>query len=239
MHDFIGKLSAELQAEFEQLSVSRRVVEGAAVYRKNDPSNEMYRLVDGAVRICNYSMDGSEIITGEFRSGDCFGEMGLIDELPRMSHAVASKDSSLRVLNKHHFHELCIRYPELSRELNRVLCSRVRFLHSLNEEAAGLNLHERLARVIQRLAISHGNSDDGQGTTIEISHEDLSKMLGASRQSVSKELKALEREGDIELRYGKIHVCNLDKLEQKYETAIGMEQLASVYELSREKQRSP
>ncbi|MCB1675942.1 MAG: winged helix-turn-helix domain-containing protein [Halioglobus sp.] len=60
---------------------------------------------------------------------------------------------------------------------------------------------------------------------IEISHEELGNLLGASRQSVSKELKPLEREGDIELRYGKIFFKNLDELGEKYETTIALEQV--------------
>ncbi len=231
MHDFVSALSDALQVEFERRSVLRSIAEGTEIYRKNDRSVEMYRLVSGAVRLCNYSRDGSEIIAGEFRPGDCFGEMGLIDGLPRISHAVATKDSQIRVLSKSHFEELCAQHSEFSRELNRVLCSRLRLLYSLNEEASGLNLHQRLARIIQRLAYSHGQQQPDASITIDVSHEELSKMLGASRQSVSKELKALEREGDIELCYGKILIYDLNRIEQQYEQAIGMDQLASVYEI--------
>jgi CRP-like cAMP-binding protein len=111
-----------------------------------------------------------------------------------------------------------------------MLCRRVRFLYSLNEDAAGLKLHVRLARVIHRLAYSHGHTPAQGRPYIEISHEELSKMLGASRQSVSKELKSLEREGDIELRYNKIHICDLERLADKYEKAVGMEQITASYD---------
>jgi hypothetical protein len=55
-------------------------------------------------------------------------------------------------------------------------------------------------------------------------------MLGASRQSVSKELKLLEREGDIELRYGKIYIRDVVALGDRYEKAVGMEQVTPLYD---------
>ncbi len=230
LHDFIGDLPEAIQADIEKASSVRCYAKGEAVYRKDDQPAEVYRLLEGAVKLCNYSLDGAEIIAGEFRPGDCFGEMGVIDGLPRVGNAIASRDSRIRVINKQQFESLYDRYPQISQELNRVLCRRVRSLYSLNDELLGLKLNMRLGRILHRLAYSHGCDNELGEKFIEISHEELSKMLGASRQSVSKELKALEREGDIELRYGKIYFSDLENLCEKYEKSVGMEQLAPLYE---------
>ena len=231
MHDFISELSDPVRAELESLSAVRRVTKGEAVYARGDESRELYRLLEGAVKLCNYSLDGKEILMGEFRPGDCFGEMGLIDGLPRTSFAVAVKDSRLSVLSKPNFFTLYRAHPEISWQLNLVQCRRIRFLYGLTEDAAGLNIHFRLARAIHRLAYSHGYRGGDERVYIDVSHEELSKMLGASRQSVSKELKLLEREGAIELRYGKIYICDIAALGEKYETAVGMEQVAPLYDV--------
>ncbi|MCP5132012.1 MAG: helix-turn-helix domain-containing protein [Pseudomonadales bacterium] len=61
------------------------------------------------------------------------------------------------------------------------------------------------------MAYSHGFRNELGEIYIEISHEGLSNMLGASRQSISKELKLLEREEEIELRYGKICIRDTDQ----------------------------
>lgn len=229
LHDFISELPAAIQAEIEHLSTQRQLARGEAAYRKGDLPNELFRIVEGAIKLCNFSLDGAEIISGEFQPGDCFGEMGVIDGMPRVSHAIASKDTRLRVLSRAQFEDLCQRYPEINRQLNLVLCRRVRFLYSLNDELLGLKLKIRLARVLHRLAYSHGKHNELGETFIETSHEELSNMLGASRQSVSKELKLLEREGDVELRYGKVYFHDLAALGEKYETALGMEQFAPLY----------
>ncbi|PLW68852.1 Crp/Fnr family transcriptional regulator [Pseudohalioglobus lutimaris] len=229
LHDFIGGLSADVRADIDAVASIRCLAKGEAVYRKDDNPTELYRVLEGAIKLCNYSLEGAQITTGEFRPGDCFGEMGVMDGLPRVSHAIASRDSRLSVLSKQQFETLCEKHPEIHRELNRVLCRRVRYLYSLNDEALGLKLHVRLGRTLHRMAYSHGCENELGETYIEISHEELSNMLGASRQSVSKELKSLERSGDIELRYGKIYVNDLALLAEKYEIAVGMEQFAPLY----------
>jgi CRP-like cAMP-binding protein len=229
LHDFVSGLPEHIQSEFERLSTVRHLARGEAAYRKDDPALELFRLLEGGIKLCNYSLDGAEIVTGEFRPGDCFGDMGIFDGLPRVSHAIASKDSRVSVISKRDFDKLCEENPEIYRQLNLMMCRRVRFLYALNEESISLRLQVRLARVLRRLAYSHGHRGSQDETHIEVSHEELSNMLGASRQSVSKELKLLERQGDIELRYGKIFIHDLDELGKKYETEIGLEQVTPIY----------
>lgn len=233
LHDFIRELPIAIKQEIEQFSKVRKLDKGETVYCQGDPPLEMYRILEGAVKLCNYSLDGAEIVMGELLPGDCFGDMGLIDGLPRVSHAVASRNSELSVLSKQHFNMLRDKHPEVNRQLSLMLCRRVRLLYCLNEDATGLKLHVRLARILHRLAYSHKHRDERSESYIEISHDDLSKMLGTSRQSVSKELKSLEREGDIELRYGKIYILDLDRLGDKYEKAVGMEQVTPLYDCAK------
>lgn len=229
-HDFIAGLPTPVREELERLSSVRAVDKDQAIYRQGDPAAEMYQLIEGAVKMCNYTADGKEVVTGSFRAGDCFGEMGLIDGLPRISHAIAIEPATLRVLPAAHFNELYRKYPEISQQLNLMLCRRVRLLYALSEEASSLNLHQRLARALHRLSCSHGFRDQHDALYIGTSHEELGKMLGASRQSISKELKALEGEGVIALRYGKIYILDVPSLNDKYEDLMGMEQIAAVYD---------
>lgn len=230
LHDFIEGLPPSVRQEIKSRSSSRLVPRGNAVYRQGDAANELYRLEEGGVKLCNYTADGKEFVTGVFRPGDCFGEMGLIDGMPRLSHAIATRDSRVAVLGKKHFDQLYRAHPEISQQLNLMLCRRLRLVYTLGEEAHSLNLRERLARSIQRLAYSQGFRDEHGARYIDSSHEELSRMLGASRQSISKELKQLEAEGAVELRYGKIYVKDLEALNARYENLSGVEQITAVYD---------
>jgi len=91
-------------------------------------------------------------------------------------------------------------------------------------------LRQRLALTIARLAHSQGLRDSSGEQFIGISQEELGKMLGVSRQSISKEIKRLQKEEVIDLRYGKIYICSLSLLLEKYEGFMDVSQIAAVYD---------
>ena len=228
-HNFIEPLPADVRAAIAQRFTERRVAEGDFIYRQGEPSGELFQIVEGAARICNYTVDGKEAATVIFRPGDCFGELGVLDGLPRVSYAMAEQDCLLQVLSKRDFDALYAEYPELGRQITLMLCRRVRGLMGMNEDAISLSLYERLGRALQRMTFSHGQKNDDDILFIEISHEDLGKTLGASRQSVSKELKQLESQGMIKVAYGRILIVDLEALTERFEQLLGMEQLAPAY----------
>lgn len=229
MHDFVSTLSPAAQEKFESLCVQRQIDKGETVYRQGDDPTELYQVVEGAVKICNFSLEGREVITGQFQPGDCFGEMGLIDGLPRVSHAIASMNTVLRVLPKARFDELTRAFPEVDRQLALMLCRRVRYLYSLNEEASELSLNQRVARTVLRMAFSRSSANVDREIYISISQEEMGQMLGASRQSINKELKALAADDILELRYGRIYILDLEQLRARYEYLLGLEPITPGY----------
>ena len=233
MHDFISELPEGVRREIESRSRQRKACKGETVYCQGDTPNEMYQLVTGGIKLCNYSIDGREFVAAEFRCGDCVGEMGLIDGLPRVSHAVATEDSLLRVLRKEDFDALVASHTEFAQQVMLTLCRRLRWAYGLTAEASGLALQQRLALQLFRLGQSHGVLDDAGSLYISISQEQLGRMLGASRQTINKELKSLVEEGSVDLRYGKIYLNNLDELCEKYELMLGGEQITAAYQSGR------
>ncbi len=229
LHNFIDQLPDEVLSKLRELSVQRTLPDQESVYRQGSVSNEMYQICAGEVRLCNYSEDGKEMVVGSLKTGDCFGEMGLIDELPRSSYAITVGETKLSVLSKKHFLELYHQYPEIAKQLNLMLVHRLRLLWQHTEDASTLNLHQRIARTLLRLSYSHGQREPNNIYSISTSHEELGRMLGASRQSVSKELKALEKEGCIAVQYGKIFINNPIMLNAGYERLMGQEQLTPLY----------
>ena len=225
-HNFIEPLPQALQDAITARFSQRQVAEGAFIYRQGEESRELFQLLEGSVRICNYTVEGKEAATVVFRPGDCFGELGVIDGLPRASYAVAERDCVLHVLHKRDFDELYEQYPELGRQLTLMLCRRVRVLVGMNEDAISLSLYERLGRSLQRFTYSHGRKNEEGLIEIEVSHEDLGKNLGASRQSISKELKQLEAQGMVKVAYGRIVILDLEQLTERFETLLGMEPVA-------------
>jgi len=229
MHDFISGLPEPVRAEVESRCRQRGICTGESVYCQGDRATEMYQLISGSVKLCNYSFDGREFLGLEFRAGDCFGEMGLIDDLPRVSHAIATADCLLKVMTKQDFDHLIHVFPEFAQQVMLTLCRRSRYAYSMLAEAGGLNLRQRLALQLFRLGHSHGCRDGAGDSYISISQEELGRMLGASRQTINKCLQELVREGGVELRYGKIYLVDLEGMQDRYEHLMGLEQIAASY----------
>lgn len=229
LHNFIDQLPEKILSQWMGLSVERTFKNEECIYYQGDESTGVYQICNGSIRMCNYSDEGKEMIITTFKAGDCFGEMGLIDLLPRSSHAIAVGDVSLRVLSKKNFQHLYDTYPEIAKQINVMLVHRIRLLWQYTEDVSTLNLHQRLARTLMRLSHSHGQQEDNNRNSISTSHEELGRMLGASRQSISKELKSLEKEGCVEVLYGKICIVDPIALNANYESLMGQEQYTPVY----------
>jgi CRP-like cAMP-binding protein len=201
---------------------TRRVAEGDAVYVVDDPGDACYRVQTGRIRLTNYSQSGKEIQLMELRAGDCFGETSLIDGKRRAENAYAAEQADLLVLRKSDFDPLYAAHSEIAQALNVALCRRLRWVSANAEDASLLTLSERLPRLISRLASRHGASDES-GTVVisQISHSDLAHMLGVTRQSVSRELKGLERVGLITIGYRKISVPDLETFVRRFDFLVG------------------
>jgi CRP-like cAMP-binding protein len=230
VHDWIAPLPAAVRAEVQARMRPRRYREGDAIWRIREPATEAYQIRHGKVRLGSESVGGREIVAAMLQPGDCFGETSLIDGLPRRNNAYAVGETSLLVLKKQDFTHLYRTHVEVVHALNVKLCYTLRMALTGIEDASVLTLKQRLARLLARLGYSFGRSDD-RGTAIvkDLSHEDLGRMLGVTRQVVSRALKELENEGAIQLRYRQIEIVDLEEFARKYDALVGSETLAPNY----------
>jgi CRP-like cAMP-binding protein len=229
LHNWVDELPAAVHEALTACMQAQRYVDGEAIYRVGEEARGLYLIKSGDVRLCNYTYNGKQIQMVYFHAGDCFGEMGLIDELPRFNNAYAMGDVVLQVLAPSDFRRLYNAHPEISQALNRFLCRRLRLTFSQAEEASALTLKERLLRMLAHLGYSRGIAVDGLVMIEDVSHESLANMLGATRQSVSRELKGIEKSGYIELRYGKIVIPDLPGLGEIIDQLLTGEQLVASY----------
>jgi CRP-like cAMP-binding protein len=230
LHDFISDLEEPVRQAYASRCRSRTLARGEPVYRHGDPSVELYQIVSGGVKLVYLTSEGREFVAPEFRAGDCFGEMGLIDGLPRVSHAVAVRDTTLRVLSLRDFQQLSREFPEFERQCLLMNCRRLRFAYNLLAEFGGLALHERLIMTLCRQGLSHGTRDGDGGVYIAISQEEMGRMLGVSRQTINKELNGLLQGGSIELRYGKVYIGDLEAFINDHSHLMSASSIAATYD---------
>jgi CRP-like cAMP-binding protein len=230
LHGWIQQLPEPVRDAVLAATRPREVAAGEAVYELGAAPNACYLIERGRVRICNFTESGKEVSMGELLPGDCLGEVGMIDSLPRFNTAVAVEDSRLLVLMRADFERLYDAHPEIARQLNRQLAYRLRLIYMQAEEANALSLGQRLARTLARLGYSAGVAQEGGDLLVQpVSHEALAHMLGATRQAVSQEMKRLERAELIRISYGKVFIRDIEALMEPVEALIGGEPVVSTY----------
>lgn len=230
LHSWIGLLSPAVRERVLARMRPRRFPDGGVVFLVGDLPREAFLIREGRVRICNHTQTGAEIVLVTFQAGDCFGENSLFDGLPRFNNAYAVGETELLVLSKADFEDLYNTETEIARALILMLCYRLRIVSGLSEDASVLTLKQRLARLLVRLAYSFGDVGSSRSTIVPgVSHEDLSCMLGATRQGVSRALKELEDAGAVRLSYRRILINDLEQFAREHNSLIGGEAVVPDY----------
>jgi CRP/FNR family cyclic AMP-dependent transcriptional regulator len=230
MHNFFDALPPGVQAEINAISTYRSMPSASTIIHTGELCAEFYQICEGDVKVSSCNREGKEAVTALIRTGDWVGVSEIFSGLPAMSDVVALAPLKLRVINKREFETLMDRYPVIGRQLLRLLALRFSAMYYLEVDRSILSLKERVLKTLYMLSFSHGktaaNSSD---ILIELSQEELSKLLVASRQNLNKVLKELEREGLLKISYGSVCLHGLDQIRQHYGYLVNVGQPAPVY----------
>jgi CRP-like cAMP-binding protein len=180
------------------LAVDRTVRRGQTIFQKGDAGSTMIAVLSGRVRISSTSPDGREVTLNMIDAGEVFGEMALLDGKPRSADATALEDSHLMLVERRHFLPHLETNHDLAIRLIDVLCDRLRETSETVGSFAMLDLPGRLARRLLSLAEDYGKTQRGEvRLDIRLSHTDLGRFVGGSRESVNKQMRAWEEEGIV------------------------------------------
>ena len=187
---------------------------GEMLYRKGDPAGGFVGLVAGALKVSTLGEDGREGILSVVEAGNWLGETSLLDGLPRPHDVTAVRASEVLVISPHAFARLLQRNA-FARAVGLLLCARVRGLYGLLEDSMLRSTRTRIARRLLALARGDATMASDARVRVTVSQEALAMMLGITRQTLSKELKALVEAGVLALGYGHIEIVSLAGLEQR------------------------
>ncbi len=210
---WFSRLTPGLQAAILQRAGVRRVSDGATLTTRGSTADEWCGVARGAVRVSSVSLAGKQITLTYAEPGTWFGDIALFDGLPRTHDAHAHGDTTLLVVRRADFRSLLAEHVELYDALLRLNCRRLRLMFDALEDLNTRPLAARLARQLLLLARSYGVQDGAElRIGLQLAQEDLAQLLGASRQRVNQELKALERAGVLRVEPTRLVVLSREKL---------------------------
>lgn len=211
-------LSRDELAKLAPVLVEKKFAKGEMVFFAKEPGETLYVILEGLIKIFCVSDDGREKTLGLLEKGDYFGEMALLDDTGRSANAEVLEDARLLTLYKKDFSKLVNQYPNISHRIIYILVQRLREADTQIEELSFKNVHQRVARLLLRLARKYGHVDGGAHVFhLKLNREELGNLAGCSREAVSRAINTFQRKGWIKEAGGRLEV-QVEALEEAVPT---------------------
>ncbi|MEW6060064.1 MAG: Crp/Fnr family transcriptional regulator [Actinomycetota bacterium] len=203
-------------------SPSRRFAHGRLIVRQGEAVSCLYLVTSGVVRLAAVLPSGREVVVGLLGVGELFGEVALLGDGASPVEARAVGGAEVAVLPISSILAVVERNPASATELLRLVASRLHRTATALEEALAHDVPTRVSRRLCELARRHGvRHGRGVRLPLPLTQEDLGRMVGASRESVSKSLSALSARGLIRTEQRRYVIPDLHALERASTTEVG------------------
>jgi CRP-like cAMP-binding protein len=210
---FAGLGEADLEA-IAQRMFEQSVERGDMILMEEDPSEAIYFVVSGAVKVFKTSIEGKEQILCLLRTGESFNDVPILDGGPNVASAIAMTPVVLYGMTRTDMEELLRENPTIAMNVIRVLSRKVRHFVSMVEDLSFRDVTSRVAKLLLDYATDHGGPEEG-GQRPRLTQQEMAAMVGTAREVVGRSLKVLEEEGAIRMDRHRIVVTNRRALQQK------------------------
>lgn len=189
-------------------ALQTRVPSGALLFDESETCQHFMWLLEGTVRVYKHSPEGREITLYRVEPGEfCVLSMQcLLTGGGFPAQAVADSALFGVMLNKVDFQHLFNNSPAFSRYFHNMLSRRVVDMVQLVSDVAFKGLDLRLACLLGQLF------EHARGEELTMTHAQLARELGTTREVVSRLLKELESQGCIKLSRGKLSLLSKEGL---------------------------
>ncbi len=190
-------LSSLNEQQLETLAAGssrRNYPKGRTIVSEGEPSQSLYILLSGRAKVQRSDSEGKEVILAVLGSGDFFGEMSLIDDSPRSASVITLESCDFMAINKDSFKSMLLQSNEMCMAVMKGLVKRLREADQKIETLALLDVYGRVARVLLDFS-EHVNGE--RVVKNKLPRQEIAKMIGASREMVSRVMKGLELDGYI------------------------------------------
>jgi CRP-like cAMP-binding protein len=205
---------------FEGRSRWRRFEPDEILVDFDDLSTDVYFLLSGEVRILIRTQSGKEVILGEMRGGQLFGELAAIDGVKRSANVTALTRGEVCIMSAAVFRELILAAPAVTDRLLRLLAGRVRELNARLMEQAVLDLRHRLYSELLRLSVPRPGHGSERVITPPPFHHVMAARIGCRREQITREFTSMTQEGLVERTRGALVIKRPEILEARIAEAM-------------------
>jgi len=187
---FAGLEESELSVIYDSATV-RGFARNTIVIHEGDDSDSLFLILSGRVKVFLTSEKGREVILNTQGAGEYFGELALLDDLPRSASVITAESCQFCVIAKSIFQEVLVAHPVIALKVIKNLTQRVRALTDNVKNLALLDVYGRVARTLLGIAVVCPEDEGKMIVEPKPTHQDIGKMVGASREMVTRIMKDL------------------------------------------------
>lgn len=205
-------LSDETFAQLARSCSYRRLERGDTLCNKGDPSNGLFILLKGQLQVYEISRDGQEVGLNLLRSPSVFGELGVLDGLPRSADIMALTEADVALIPKSILMQCFTATPQSSQSMFRHLTDMIRRLTHHQSVLVMPSATQRICAILVQISQRPSNADT---QSFELpKHKELAAMANTTRETVSRALGQLVDRQIIKKSRGKLTVLQMDALKQ-------------------------
>lgn len=211
-HPYFCDLGPEAFDQLCRYAKHATLKRGSTIFSKGDAGNSLVAVISGTVKISISSPDGRTAILNLIGPGEIFGEVALLDGQARTADATANTNCEIFVIDRREFLPFVRSQPALAMKFIELLCARLRWTSDQVEQVILQDLPGRLASALIRLTERHRPAEGG--LTIVITQQEISEMVGMTRESINKQLRAWAARSWVRLEHGAIVVLDVEALQE-------------------------
>ncbi|NQW01949.1 MAG: Crp/Fnr family transcriptional regulator [Rhodospirillales bacterium] len=199
----------------------RRYGAGEQIIDRQNETTDIFFVVDGTVRVVNYSLSGREVTFDDLSVGCHFGELAAVDSEPRSASVMALTQCNIASMTQDRFLHLLEKNPAIALKLMRGLTRMVRAATLRIMDLSTLAANNRVQADLLRQA---RNRIDAEGRAV-ISpipvHADIASRVSTTRETVARVLNDLARKGIVIREKNALIITDLENLQEMVEDVRG------------------
>ena len=213
--NFFKELNDSGKENLNKITLMQNYPKAQPIYFAHDPSNSIFFLKKGRVKITRTSPEGREMIMTLINPGEVFGEMSIIEDGDRTDYAIALDDCLICAVSKQDFREFLSKNPVLNMKITKLIGFRLRKFTKQIENLVFKDAAQRVVFFLLSLAEEQGKMI-GHEIFVKpfLTHRDIGELTACSRQTVNTVLTDLREKGIISFDRKKLIISKKEELEK-------------------------
>jgi CRP-like cAMP-binding protein len=206
-------LSGQEAKEISPYLLSAKFHKKETIFAEGDPSEWLYIVKKGKVKITKLSHEGKEIILEIISPLDFFGGIAVLRGFPYPANAVAMEDTEVLKISRKHLLSIMDRFPNLMYCMAANIGDRIKGSHETLKSIALEKVEARIASLLIKLSDKTGEkTPEGVLITMKLTKQDIAEMVGTTVETSIRTMSKLTKAGLVSSRSGKIMIRDLERL---------------------------